>query len=378
MDLAEFIEVERRTIVAEWEAFARSLPESKGMTSSALRDHAGEILSAIASDMRSRQTELERSEKSKGRGTAQHLKEIGELHATLRIEFGFKVGQMVAEYRALRASVLGLWEKKGTDPGGVTRFNESIDEALTEAVNSFVKTTEHFREQSLGILSHDLQNPLSGIVLGSTMLMGSDDLSDRNVRVAARMLNSANRMSRMIADLLDLTRTRFGDLIPVVPTPIDLDPICRQVLAELEGLHPDGTLTFSGHGDLRGEWDSDRIAQVLSNLVRNAILHGGATQPIELIAKDNGDEVVVQVHDGGPGIPPSAQATIFEPMVRHSGAKHQTRGLGLGLYIVSQIVLAHGGTVGVTSNAAEGTTFVVHLPRRIPEQRNSARPPAPA
>ena len=206
LTLSQFIDAERTTIVIEWEAFARSLlPEAGGMSPRALRDHADEILTAIVNDMNSRQSSEEQAEKSKGRGDAQRLGKIGRLHATLRIEFGFKLGQMVAEYRALRASVLRLWEKKGADPAGVTRFNEAIDEALTEAVESFVGTTEHYRDQSLGILGHDLRNPLSAIVTGSTMLIGSEELSDKSVRIAARMLNSANRMGRMIADLLDLT-----------------------------------------------------------------------------------------------------------------------------------------------------------------------------
>ena len=254
MDLAEFIDVERATIVAEWESFARSLlPVSSTMTAVDLRDHADQILSAIVRDMRSRQTNAEQTEKSMGRGEAQNLGEMGQIHAALRIEFGFKLGQMVAEYRALRASVLRLWENKGVDPGGVTRFNEAIDEALTEAVDRFTETTEHYRDQSLGILGHDLRNPLSAIIMGATLLINAEELSDRSVSVAARMLNSANRMNRMIGDLLDLTRTRFGDLIPVVPTPIDLDPLCRQVVAELEGLRPAGDLTFKGDGDLRGD-----------------------------------------------------------------------------------------------------------------------------
>lgn len=374
MGLAEFIDAERVTIVQEWEAFARSLlPEASGMTAVELRDHADEILSAIVRDMRSRQTVAEQAEKSKGRGAAQHLGEMGKLHAALRIEFGFKIGQMVAEYRALRASVLRLWDKNGTDPGGVTRFNEAIDEALTEAVDRFTITTEHFRDQSLGILSHDLRNPLSGIVMGSTLLMNSEELSDKHVRIAARMLNSAKRMDRMIGDLLDLTRTRFGDMIPVKPGPTDLDPLCRQVVAELEGLRPDGGLTFTGEGDLRGEWDSDRIAQVLSNLVRNAILYGEKTEPIHVEGLDQGSEVVLHVHNGGPAIPPSAQATIFEPMVRHVASDHKTTGLGLGLYIALQIVLAHGGKLDVTSTDDKGTTFTVRLPRRnFPKERSRA------
>ncbi|MBK6529599.1 MAG: sensor histidine kinase [Deltaproteobacteria bacterium] len=300
IELAEFIDAERVSIVAEWEAFARSIqPVSGGMNASALRDHADEILTAIVLDMRSQQTAAEQAEKSKGRGAAQRLGAIGQLHAALRIESGFKLGQMVAEYRALRASVLRLWEKGGSDPGGVTRFNESVDEALTEAVHRFTETTDHYRDQTLGILGHDLRNPLAAIVTGATLLINAEGLDDRSVRIAARMLSSANRMGRMIDDLLDLTRTRFGDAIPIVRAPIDLDPICRQVTAELEGLRPDGSLGFTATGDLRGEWDGDRIAQVLSNLLRNAIQHGGESVPISLTAEGHGDGVRVTVHNGG-------------------------------------------------------------------------------
>jgi len=372
MDLAEFIDAERASIVAEWESFARTLlPAAGGMSGLALRDHAEEILSAIVHDMRSPQTRREQAEKSKGQGDAQHLEEVGQLHAGLRIEFGFKLGQIVAEYRALRATVLRLWEKTGTDPRGVTRFNEAVDEALTEAVNRFTETTEHYRDQTLGILGHDLRNPLSAIVTGSTVLISSEKLDDRSLGIAARMLSSANRMNRMIGDLLDLTRTRFGDLIPVVPAPIDLEPMCQQVVAELEGLRPAGTLRFTRRGDLRGEWDADRIAQVLSNLIRNAIQHGGTNDRIDIVASGSRDEVVVEVHNGGPCIPENAIGTIFEPMVRHRGGSHTNVGVGLGLYIAAQIVLAHGGKLDVTSTEAEGTTFAMRLPRQIPKLAQS-------
>ena len=377
MNLAQFINAQRGVIVAEWETFARTqLPAATGMTGVALRDHADEILSAIVADLESSQSAGEQAEKSKGRGDAQRLGAMGKIHATLRIEFGFKLGQMVAEYRALRASVLRLWQNEGTDPAGVTRFNEAIDEALTEAVQSYTTTAEHYRDQTIGILGHDLRNPLAAIVTGATLLVGAEELSDRSVRIAARMLNSANRMNRMIADLLDWTRGRFGDVIPVARAPIDLDPLCRQVIAELEGLRPEGSVQFVAQGELSGEWDSDRISQVVSNLIRNAIQHGGRGQPIRLVALDHGDEVVLEVHNGGPAIPSGALATIFEPMVRHVDKSNPTSGLGLGLYIATQIVLAHGGRLEASSSDTGGTTFSVHLPRHPPSVRPSSAPPS--
>lgn len=110
--------------------------------------------------------------------------------------------------------------------------------------------------------------------------------------------------------------------------------------------------------------------------MRNAIEHGAKTDPISVIGRDNGAEVLVEVHNGGPCIPQAAMASLFEPMVRHAENQHKSSGLGLGLYIASQIVVAHGGRFDVTSTEAGGTTFAVHLPRRIPARTRSARPPA--
>lgn len=372
-DLAVFIDKERVAIVAEWETFAGSLAGAATMNPTALRDHADEILTAIVEDMKSLQTSEEQAKKSKGRGDAQRLRSIGKIHAGVRIEGGFTLPQMVAEYRALRASVLRLWQGAGRDSSGVTRFNESIDEALTQAVDSFTETTDHYRDQTLGILGHDLRNPLAAIITGSAMLAGTDSLDDRSVRVAARMLSSANRMNRMIGDLLDLTRTRLGDRIPVVRASLDLAPVCQQVIAELEGAHPGSGLSFATHGALRGDWDGDRIAQVISNLVRNAIQHGSAHEPITIVARGGKTHIVLEVHNAGAVIPKKRLAQIFEPMVRHVVDEKTNPGLGLGLYIAYQIVIAHGGTLEATSTETAGTTLRMCLPRHSPPAAASAR-----
>lgn len=364
MDLASFIDTERAAIVAEWESFARTLmPAARDLPAAALRDHADEILSAIVHDMRSRQTDAEQSEKAKGQRDG-HLEEVGQIHAELRIRYKFKLGQMVAEYRALRASILRLWGDRGTDAEGLVRFNESIDEALTEAVDRFTLTTERYRDQTLGILGHDLRGPLSAIVTGATLLIEQETRAGNSVSIPTRMLSSANRMSRMIDDLLDLTRTRFGDLIPVVPAPMDLYPVCQQVVAELEGRRPPGSLRLVRSGDLHGEWDADRLAQVLSNLVRNAIEHGSTDLPIDVVAAEKSEGIALTVHNGGAPIPREIIESIFEPMVRHTQGAQTRQGLGLGLYIARQIALAHGGSLEVTSTAALGTTFELRLPRR--------------
>jgi signal transduction histidine kinase len=168
-------------------------------------------------------------------------------------------------------------------------------------------------------------------------------------------------MRRLVNDLLDLTRTRLGTGIPIAPQPVDLEVICQEVLAEFQTIQPDRRLEFPSEGDLRGSWDPDRLAQVLSNLLGNALQHGAHGGAVGVAARSDGDEVVVEVHNDGSPIPDAILSNIFEPMVRHA---HGNEGLGLGLHIAREVVLAHGGTVAVTSTAGDGTTFSVRLPRR--------------
>jgi signal transduction histidine kinase len=145
---------------------------------------------------------------------------------------------------------------------------------------------------------------------------------------------------------------------------MDAGPVCEMVIAELEGSHPHAVIRYTSKGDLRGEWDSDRLAQVLSNLVGNALQHGDADKPIGVLAQSQGEQIELAIRNAGPPIPASALNSIFEPNVRN--VQDPTRaptGLGLGLYIAKELVTAHGGTLSVTSTDADGTTFTVRLPR---------------
>ena len=250
----------------------------------------------------------------------------------------------------------------------MTRFNEAIDESLTESTIRYSEVLDHTREHFLAILGHDLRNPLGAIVMGATLLTVSSDIGDRKVKVAARILNSANRMTRMVNDLLDLTRTRLGAGIPITPKRTDLAPLCEQVLMELEAVYPESRVRIAFKGDVIGEWDSDRLTQVVSNLLANALQHSGTGSVVSVVVDGNGAEVVLSVHNDGPCIPAPALTQIFEPMIRRTAADgdRNVSGLGLGLFIAREIVTAHGGAIRVTSGDQEGTTFTVNLPRRQP------------
>ncbi len=371
--LCDFIQENRRTIVEEWIEFARTLtPWAKGLSKKDLRDHAVELIDAIVSDMRSAQSGHQQSEKAKGHDRGGALSGVGKKHAIDRLEGGLKLDQLVSEFRALRASVLRLWDPTERDSKGeMIRFNEAIDETLAESAVWYTEKMAQTREQFLDILGHDLRNPLNAIVVGATMLTKSDALDVKEVGVATRILNSGRRMNRMVGDLLDLTRTRLGVGIPITAKPMDLTPVCQQVVAELEAIHPDCQMQFESKGDLHGEWDSDRLTQVISNLVANALQYGCEDGAVRVVAQAHADAVVVRVHNEGPPISKDAVKKIFEPMTRQpapKGDKHPT-GLGLGLYIAREIVTAHGGTIAVTSDKKEGTTFTVRIPRRLPKKR---------
>lgn len=368
MRLADFIQKNHEPIIAEWESFAKTMKHETGALSKlALRDHISEILDAIVADMSTTQTEQEQTRKSKGKAVHNRMKSVSVIHAMLRIESGFKLDQLVAEYRALRATVLRLCEnRRGVDVRELTRFNEAIDESLTEAASRFSKAMVRYRNQFVGILGHDLRNPLGAIMMTAEMMSRSDSLDARQAAAANRILNSAVRMNRMVRDLLDLTQGELQGVLPIKPASMDLAVLCREIVAELESFHPDRILRFESKGDLRGVWDGDRLAQVISNLVGNAVQHGRENTPIRITARAAGDHIALDVHNEGQAIPEAELGAIFEPYVRGPVRDDQQRSnsLGLGLYIAHQITLAHGGTIKVSSTDEDGTTFSVRIPRR--------------
>ena len=366
MALSGFIREHGEEIIDAFEAFARTLmPAGVNMVPTELRDHAKEMLAALVADMDASQTDAEQCRKSIGQGAAHALASSGRLHADARIRHGFTHAEVLAEFRALRASVLRLYERSGAiDLAGVRRFNEAIDEALTESMTRYTASTDRYRDQFVGILGHDLRNPLNAIAAGATLLTMTVDGDQRSANVASRILRSAHRMGRLIDDLLDLTVTRLGGSIPLTREAIDLEDLCQEVVLEAQAAYAGASVKFASSGDLTGEWDHDRMAQVLSNLIGNAIQHGDGGGVL-LEAQESGPDVVVTVHNRGVPIPLESQEAIFEPLVRRApGATGDANGIGLGLFIARTIVASHEGRLSVTSSQTDGTTMTVRLPRK--------------
>ncbi|MBK9088821.1 MAG: PAS domain S-box protein [Holophagales bacterium] len=221
------------------------------------------------------------------------------------------------------------------------------------------READRTRELFLGTLGHELRNPLNAIAVSVHTLKRRTP--EATQPILARILGSTDRMSRMIDQLLDFTRSRLGGGIPLQPTPGDFASICRAAADEIEVLYP-GRIRFSAEGDLSGRWDADRLHQVLANLLSNAFLYGAKGEPVGLTARGDGASVRVDVTNRGPAIAEDALSMIFDPFRRGPTATGRS-GQGLGLFIAHEIVLAHRGEISVRSDPVEGTTFSVKVPR---------------
>ena len=373
MRLAPFIQQNLEPILQEWETFARTLlPAAQNMTAEALRDHARQILQAVALDMQTRQTPEEQKEKSIGEGADAPgtSDSAATVHGALRYEVGFDLVQLIAEYRALRASVLRLWIRQATasDPAelqDLIRFNEAIDQAIAESVARYSADLDAARDTFMAILGHDLRSPLSAILMSAHTASTTTELQPSAARAMAIIQRSALSMQAMIRDLLDVAGMRLGRRAPLRTQGANLDDTCRATLAELRAAHPQRTFEYECSGDLAGRFDPERIGQVLSNLLNNAVNHGERSQAIRLRARGEDAEVlVVEVENQGKTLSPADLRAIMDPAARRklSGSEGSS-GLGLGLYIARDIAEAHGGSVRATSTAGT-TTFCLELPRR--------------
>jgi PAS domain S-box-containing protein len=254
---------------------------------------------------------------------------------------------------------------------GVMRF--ALDRR-DEAPPSDVERTDRFRELLIGVVSHDLRAPLSAIVMSASSMLHRGGLSEVHERAVTRTLASAQRMGRMIAQLLDFTRSRLGGGIPTDRSADKLSEICARVVEEWRAAHPERAIELRVDDQADGEWDGDRLAQVVSNLVGNAVQHGAGDRPVTVSVDGDADTVAVRVHNEGAPIPASLRASIFDPFRRASSLTPSTgaAGLGLGLYICEQIVSAHGGSLEAISDEGRGTVFVARMPRRPPRYGASA------
>jgi signal transduction histidine kinase len=215
-----------------------------------------------------------------------------------------------------------------------------------------------------GVVGHDLRNPLAAIMATSQMLLTLGP-SEADVKPLQRIVASSERMARMIDQLLDFTRIRAGGGMPSDPQPMNWADVAHEVIEESRVAHPHREIVFDADGDLTGTWDGDRLAQVLSNLIANAVEHGASDTAAAIHVTANGtreDALVVTVSNAGP-IRAELVPILFEPFRGTDYKRARGSGLGLGLYIAQQIVLVHGGTIDVVTTGPTRTTFAVTLPR---------------
>ncbi|AFE08229.1 sensory box histidine kinase [Corallococcus coralloides DSM 2259] len=226
-----------------------------------------------------------------------------------------------------------------------------------------------FREELIAVLGHDLRNPLHAVNASAFMLGKTPGLDTTARRSVDRIRKATARMTRMINDILDFARSRLGGGIPVTRQHVNMEELCQGMLEELQVVYPERPLVLEVQGeDLWGDWDPDRVTQVLGNLVVNALQHARNDTPVVTTLTGEAVDVVMEVRNEGDPIPPELLPRLFDPFkqssVPNEGRKH--RSLGLGLYIVSEIVQVHRGSVRVESAAGDGTTFTVRWPRVPP------------
>ena len=325
---------------------------------------------AAESDSKRRRVERLEAQLLEALSTDQDRESAAETHADHRRMSGFAIEAMITEYRALRASVLRLWDKSGHHSGTaadqmdeLTRFNEAIDQAIAESVARFTAHTKQSTDLFIGILGHEIRNPLGTISMSAELLVRTGQMSQK---AAAPIANSVERIRTLIECLVDFTRAQAEGVMPIKRVPGNLADQVTKVIQETQVRYPDRVFNVERTGNFDGTWDEGRVGQLASNLLSNAMSYGARDAPVTLRMWASDTEVSFSVHNLGSPIPAEDLDRIFEPLARglmEGHAERQPGGLGLGLYICREIVSSHKGTLNVTSTAAGGTTFTVTMPR---------------
>lgn len=374
MRLSQFILDNRHAISKEWQEFARGLPPGGGMTKLQLANHLDEVLTFIAHDIATKQTDKEQFDKSRGQQVDQSpgVDTAAQIHASSRHKDGFDIVEMVSEYRALRASISKLWARARKtlteqDLDDLGRLNEAIDQAVAESVLRFTQDVDHAKDLLLGVLGHDIRGPVGAIQLASDLVAKSGPLNSQQIQLLDHIKTSAGRVQVIVQDLLDLARSKAGQGLPLKKAPCSLLMLSEGIVEEIRLRHPDREVDLVSQGLIEGFWDEVRLGQLLSNLLANAMQYGAADQPVIVSISQDEENATIAVTNAGTPIPASHLEAIFKSFSRvpmgDPDREVPTSNLGLGLFISREIANAHGGTISVVSDASQGTTFAVRLPK---------------
>lgn len=277
------------------------------------------------------------------------------------VEFRLRRGDGVYRWHLGRATAL-----RGAHGGVTMWFGTNTDIDDRKRAEKALQDQAAFEQQLIGIVSHDLRNPINAIGIAAALLLQRGNLDDLQGKAVSRIVSSSERARRLIRDFLDFTQARSTGRIPITPAPANIREIARQVFDEVLLAHADSPATIEHEGDESGRWDADRLAQVIANLLGNAFQHGTPGGTVRLRTRGSADEVVIEVQNDGAPIPPGDIARLFRPFERGAGTlPSSARSVGLGLYISEQIVSAHQGTIAVRSTVEGGTVFTVRLPRSV-------------
>lgn len=376
MKLDVFIRSNMESILQEWEDVARAMGPGTDLDAAALRDHAQQMLLAIAEDLGAYQSDEVRDRKALGNAAPALRETAATIHGRLRFTSQFSICQLAAEFRALRASVLRLWAQKGLiDGDAMIRFNEAIDQALAESIEAFAAKSNTTRDLFLGVLGHDLRAPLATIGSAADVLL-AQPASSSGLQLGGSLKRATRHMSGMIENLINYTRLQLGGgSLPTRTAMVDLEALCNDAIVDARTLFPASEFELVVTGDAQGAFDPVTLRQLVTNLFINAAQHGDRSVPVQAEIRATGEHIVLSVANHGQVIPDRELATIFQPLVRHAKADASYVGrtsLGLGLFIAHAVATAHGGDI-VASSSPEGVTrFVVTLPLRTGKQAEAA------
>lgn len=380
--LAVILDQRRDLVLAQWTRRVLddpAVPTANRLSRPALRDHIPALLDDVIDALVDTTPHSIEDASSELAALASSVRRPAQAHARNRLKNGYSLAQALRELTHFRAAVVDACTVEGQMlPGEDLRLlHGAIDVAMnTVAVEMERVAREHLeadqerlrqegelRERFLAIVGHDLRTPLSTIVSGAGLLLMRGDATEAATQVLRRIMTSAERMGRMISDLLDLTRARESGGIPIARRRTDLHAMCRQMVEELRLSHPARAITFNAKGDGTGEWDPDRLTQVVQNLLGNALDYSPPETAVTIDVDGQEGDVTLTVKNVGEPIPPEQLTRIFEPFARGAHPAHASKGLGLGLFIANEIAKAHGGSIRVTSDPVAGTVFTVSLPR---------------